>query len=117
VDLGPLNASNPSLRVMPELAAGGGQGGLSVLLATNLQLDLSSFEVGGAPLQPYVYGGLGLLVLTDPNPGRAEREAVLNLGYGVNFPVPGRSGGPRLFLEHQGIDLFDLNRLLIGIRF
>jgi hypothetical protein len=117
VDLGPLNASNPSLRVIPELAAGGGQGGLSVLLATNLQLDLSSFEVGGAPLQPYVYGGLGLLVLTDPNPGRAEREAVLNLGYGVNFPVPGRSGGPRLFLEHQGIDLFDLNRLLIGIRF
>ena len=102
---------------MPELAVGGGQGGLSVLLAGNLQLDLSSFDVGGAPLQPYVYGGLGFLVLTDPNPGRAEREAVLNLGYGVNFPVPGRDGGPRLFLEHQGIDFFDLNRLLIGIRF
>ena len=117
VDLGPLNANNPALRVMPELAVGGGQGGLSVLLAGNLQLDLSSFELGGAPLQPYVYGGLGLLVLTDPNPGRAEREAVLNLGYGVNFPVPGRSGGPRLFLEHQGIDFFDLNRLLVGIRF
>lgn len=117
VDMGPLNANNPALRVMPELAVGGGQGGVSVLLAGNLQLDLASFEVGGAPLQPYVYGGLGFLVLTDPNPGRAEREAVLNLGYGVNFPVPGRDGGPRLFLEHQGIDFFDLNRLLIGIRF
>ncbi|HEX6369625.1 MAG TPA: hypothetical protein VF006_11965 [Longimicrobium sp.] len=117
VDLGPLDPRNPSLRVMPELAVGGGQGGVSVLLAGNLQLDLSSFQLGGAPLQPYVYGGLGFLVLTDPNPGRAEREAVLNLGYGVNFPVPGRDGGPRLFLEHQGIDFFDLNRLLIGIRF
>ncbi|MBW3573083.1 MAG: hypothetical protein KY467_18460, partial [Gemmatimonadetes bacterium] len=117
LDLGPLNPRNPSLRVVPELAAGGGQGGMSVLLATNVQLDLASFRVGRAPLQPYAYGGLGFLVLTDPNPGRAEREAVLNLGYGVNFPVPRRDGGPRLFVEHQGIDLFDLNRLLIGIRF
>ncbi len=117
LDLGPLDPRNPALRVVPELAVGGGQGGMSVLLAINLQFDFSLVEVGGAPLQPYAYGGLGFLVLTDPNPGRAEREAVLNLGYGVNFPVPGRDGGPRLFLEHQGIDLFDLNRLLIGIRF
>jgi hypothetical protein len=42
---------------------------------------------------------------------------VLDLGYGVNFPMPGRTDGPRLFLEHQGIDFFDLNRLLLGIRF
>jgi hypothetical protein len=117
LDLGPLDPRNPSIRVVPELAVGGGQGGASVLLAGNVQLDLSTYQVGGAPLQPYVYGGLGLLVLTDPNPGRAEREAVLNLGYGVNFPVPGRDGGPRLFLEHQGIDLFDLNRLIVGMRF
>jgi hypothetical protein len=117
LDLGPLDARNPQLRVVPELAVGGGQAGMSVLLAGNLQYDFIPFEVGGAPLQPYVYGGLGLLALSDPNPGRAEREAVLNLGYGVNFPVPGRNGGPRLFLEHQAIDLFDLNRLILGIRF
>lgn len=117
LDLGPLDPRNPQLRVVPELAVGGGQGGMSVLLAGNLQYDFIPFRLRGTPLQPYGYGGLGLLVLTDPNPGRAEREAVLNLGYGVNFPVPGRSGGPRLFLEHQAIDLFDLNRLIIGIRF
>lgn len=117
LDLGPLDPRNTALRVVPELAIGGGQGGVSVLVAGNVQFDFDTFRVGGAPLQPYAYGGLGLLVLTDPNPGRAEREAVLNFGYGVNFPVPGRDGGPRLFLEHQGIDLFDLNRLLVGIRF
>ncbi|HEU4884245.1 MAG TPA: hypothetical protein VFT45_18465 [Longimicrobium sp.] len=117
LDLGPLDPRNPQLRVVPELAIGGGQGGMSVLLAGNLQYDFIPFELRGAPLQPYAYGGLGLFVLTDPNPGRAGREAVLNLGYGVNFPVPGRDGGPRLFLEHQAIDLFDLNRLIIGIRF
>jgi hypothetical protein len=116
LDLGPLNPRDPQLRVVPELAIGGGQGGMSVLLAGNLQYDFAAFEVRGAPLQPYAFGGLGLFVLSDPNPGRAEREAVLNLGYGVNFPVPGRDGGPRLFLEHQGIDFFDLNRLLIGVR-
>ncbi|HEX2210200.1 MAG TPA: hypothetical protein VHG93_21165 [Longimicrobium sp.] len=117
LDLGPLDPRNPALRVVPELALGGGQAGLSVLVAGNVQFDFASFRVGGAPLQPYGYGGLGFLILTDPNPGRAEREAVLNFGYGVNFPVPGRDGGPRLFLEHQGIDLFDLNRLIIGMRF
>lgn len=117
LDLGPLNPRDPQLRVVPELAIGGGQGGMSVLLAGNLQYDFAPLELRGAPVQPYAYGGLGLFVLSDPNPGRAKREAVLNLGYGVNFPVPGRDGGPRLFLEHQAIDLFDLNRLLIGIRF
>jgi hypothetical protein len=117
LDLGPLDPRNPQLRVVPELAIGGGQAGMSVLLAGNLQYDFSPFEFSDTPLQPYAYAGLGLFVLTDPNPGRAEREAVVNLGYGVNFPVPGRDGGPRLFLEHQAIDLFDLNRLLIGIRF
>ncbi|WP_420127721.1 hypothetical protein [Longimicrobium sp.] len=117
LDLGPLDPRNPQLRVVPELAVGGGQAGMSVLLAGNLQYDFIPLQVRGVPLQPYGYGGLGLLVLSDPNPGRAKREAVLNLGYGVNFPVPGRDGGPRLFLEHQAIDLFDLNRLILGIRF
>ena len=117
LDLGPLSPRSPALSVLPELAVGVGDGGVSVLLAGNLQYDFSSFRVGGAPFQPYAYGGLGLLVFTDPTPGRAEREAVLDLGYGVNFPMPGRDGGPRLFLEHQGIDFFDLNRLLIGVRF
>lgn len=117
LDLGPLDPRNPALRVMPELALGGGQAGLSVLLAGNVLYDFDTFQVSDVPVQPYAYGGLGFLVLTDPNPGRAEREAVLNLGYGVNVPVPYRTGGPRLFIEHQGIDLFDLNRLIVGLRF
>lgn len=117
LDLGPLDARNPAIRVAPELAIGGGQGGVSVLLAGNVQYDFSDFDVADTPVQPYAYGGLGFFVLTDPNPGRAGREAVLNLGYGASFPVPFRGGGPRMFIEHQGVDLFDLNRLLIGLRF
>jgi hypothetical protein len=41
---------------------------------------------------------------------------VLNLGYGFSAELPGERGG-RFFLEHQGIDLFDLNRVLVGLRF
>lgn len=117
LDLGPLDPRNPEIRVMPELAIGGGQAGVSVMLAGNVQYDFSDLELAGAPVQPYAYGGLGFFVLTDPNPGRAGREAVLNLGYGANFSFPGRPDGPRMFIEHQGVDLFDLNRLLIGLRF
>lgn len=117
LDLGPLDPGNPALRVAPELAVGGGQAGLSVLIAGNVLYDFDTFRLSDLPVQPYAYGGLGFFVLTDPNPGRAEREAVFNLGYGVNLPVPGGDGTPRLFIEHQGIDLFDLNRLLIGLRF
>ena len=117
LDLGPLSPRNPALSVVPELAIGGGDGGVSVLAAANLQYDFSALRLGGAPFQPYAYGGLGFLALTDPTAGRAKREAVLNLGYGASFPMPGRTDGPRLFLEHQGIDFFDLNRLLLGIRF
>ncbi|HEX2078238.1 MAG TPA: hypothetical protein VHG08_11035 [Longimicrobium sp.] len=117
VDLGPLDARRPALRVVPELAVGAGAGGASVLMAGNLQYEFPVFRLGGAPVQPYAYGGAGLFYLSDPPRGRANWEAVLNFGYGAAVPVPGRSGGPRLFLEHQGIDLFDLNRLLIGLRF
>ncbi|HEU0301166.1 MAG TPA: hypothetical protein VFR37_17000 [Longimicrobium sp.] len=117
VDLGPLDVRRPALRVVPELAVGAGAGGASVLLAGNLQYEFPVFELGGAPVQPYLSGGAGLFYLSEPPRGRASWEAVLNFGYGAAFPVPGRSGGPRLFLEHQGIDLFDLNRLLVGLRF
>jgi hypothetical protein len=117
VDLGPLDVRRPALRVVPELAVGAGAGGVSVLMAGNLQYEFPVFELGGAPVQPYVSGGAGLFYLSEPPRGRASWEAVLNFGYGAAFPVPGRSGGPRLFIEHQGIDLFDLNRLLIGLRF
>lgn len=117
VDLGPLDARRPALRVVPELAVGAGAGGASVLMAGNLQYEFPVFALGGAPVQPYVSAGAGLFYLSEPPRGRANWEAVLNFGYGAAMPVPGRSGGPRLFLEHQGIDLFDLNRLLIGLRF
>lgn len=116
VDLGPLRPSRPSLRILPELSAGFGQGGASVMLAGNFHYDLRTLRVRGAPVTPYVFGGPGVLFFTDPPRGRPAGEAVLNVGYGVTAPLPHLGAGRRFFLEHQGVDFFDLNRVLVGIR-
>jgi hypothetical protein len=116
VDLGPLSASRPALRLVPEAAIGFGEATNSVMISGHFQYDLKALSLRGTAVQPYAYAGPGFLFLGDPPRGRARTEAVLNLGYGIVVPVPNRGPRPRLFLEHQGVDLFDLNRLVIGLR-
>jgi hypothetical protein len=116
LDLGPLDAARPAVRLMPEAALGLGQGGASMMLSANVAYEAARLRVGGVALQPYGYAGAGLFYLADPPRGRTGTEAVVNFGYGALLPVPNRSRG-EFFIEHQGVDLFDLNRLLIGLRF
>lgn len=116
LDLGPFDPARPAVRLMPEAALGLGQGGASVLLAGNVAYEVSTLEVRGVSVQPYGYAGAGFFFLGDPPAGRPKTEAVVNFGYGAVLPVPNRSRG-EFFIEHQGVDLFDLNRLLIGLRF
>jgi hypothetical protein len=116
LDLGPFDAARPEVRLMPEAALGLGQGGASVMLVANVAYEAARVRVRGVPVQPYGYAGAGFFFLGDPPSGRPGREAVVNLGYGAVLPVPNRSRG-EFFIEHQGVDLFDLNRLLVGLRF
>lgn len=116
VDLGPLNPSRPALRLVPEASIGLGEAAGSVLIAGNVQYDLDTISLRGTAIRPYAYAGPGFLFLGDPPRGRARTEAVLDVGYGLVVPVPNRGPRPRVFIEHQGIDLFDLNRLIIGLR-
>ncbi|HYW13074.1 MAG TPA: hypothetical protein VE871_14035 [Longimicrobium sp.] len=116
MDLGPFDPARPAVRLMPEAALGIGEGGVSVMLAGNVAYEAAVLRVRDVPVQPYGYVGAGFLFLGDPPQGRPGREAVLNVGYGAVLPVPNRSRG-EFFIEHQGVDLFDLNRLLIGLRF
>jgi hypothetical protein len=115
-DLGPLSASRPALRLVPEAAIGFGEATNSVMIAGHFQYDVNTIDLSGASIIPYGYAGPGFLFLGDPPRGRARTEAVLNFGYGIVVPVPNRGPRPRLFIEHQGVDLFDLNRLIIGLR-
>jgi hypothetical protein len=115
-DLGPLSASRPALRLVPEAAIGFGEATNSVMIAGHFQYDLDTVTLRGTSIIPYGYAGPGFLFLGDPPRGRAKTEAVLNFGYGIVVPVPNRGPRPRVFIEHQGVDLFDLNRLIIGLR-
>lgn len=116
LDLGPFDAARPAIRLIPEAALGLGEGGVSVMLAGNVAYEADGMRLGGVALEPYAYAGAGFLYISDPPLGRPGAEAVVNLGYGAVMPIPNRSRG-EFFVEHQGVDLFDLNRLLVGLRF
>ncbi|HEX2203055.1 MAG TPA: hypothetical protein VHG91_07145 [Longimicrobium sp.] len=116
LDLGPLNPRRPSLRVVPEAALGLGEANHSLLLAANLQYEFRDLRVAGVPFQPHVYAGPGILFMGDPPRGRAGTEAVLDVGYGISARLPHRGARRRFFIEHQGVDLFDLNRVIVGLR-
>jgi hypothetical protein len=115
LDLGPFTAERPEIRLVPEAALGLGQGGQSVMLAANVAYEPDGYLLAGRTLRPYGYAGAGFLFIAKPPVNRPGREAVVNLGYGLAFPVPNHPA--EFFVEHQGIDLFDLNRLIVGVRF
>jgi hypothetical protein len=116
LDLGPFDPARPGVRLVPEAALGVGDGGSSVMIAANVEYQASYLQVRGVPVQPYGYAGAGFLFIKDPPVNRASVEAVVNFGYGAALPVPNRDRG-EFFVEHQGVDFFDLNRILVGLRF
>jgi hypothetical protein len=91
--------------------------GTSVMGAANIQYELPAFEVSGRNFFPVARLGLGFFRFSDED--ESATEGVLNLTYGFSTPI----GGPtltgerrHLFVEHQGLDLFDFNRLLVGVQ-
>jgi hypothetical protein len=89
------------------------------------------YELGGVALgvlgdvRPHVALGLGLLHSAGTIGARRGTDLVLDPAYGLTFdPAPVRPllraltvGGvmPGLLVEHQGVGLFDINRLVLGI--
>lgn len=120
-DFGRLTRAVP-IHLVPELALGVGEAGASYMLAANGQYLLPTLSpTRGLMLEPRISLGLGVLWLTDAPASRPRQEGVLNLGYGIAGDLSnlfGTSGSYELegFLEHQGVDLFDLHRLLLGVR-
>ena len=119
-DAGPLNWQAPGVRFVPELAVGFGSGGQSTMIVGNALYRFGTFQLSSLPaLTPHVVGGLGLLNFSDRVGSRDGLEAVVNLGYGVSFPLGNWSlagSRPVLQVEHQGVDFFNLNRLLVGLQ-
>lgn len=119
-DLGSPFVRHPDVRLVPELAFSAFGGTTTMMLAGNFQYRFPRFRFGGdMNIVPHLGAGAGLINFREEIGTRSGYEGVLNLGYGATLPMDaiglGRTGS-QLFIEHQGIDLYSLHRLLIGIQ-
>lgn len=110
-NFGPVTRTS-KFSLKPELVLGFGDGTTSYMLAANLQYDFGSLRDSGS-FAPYFSVGAGFLGFSEAQDGRSKSEGVLNLAYGLNAQF----GRQIYFLEHQGIDLYDLHRVNLGMRF
>lgn len=116
LDFGALSPAVPGFRLVPELAFGFGDGGTSTYLAANALYELGPiFRV-----RPRVSLGAGLLNFSSPVGSRNGLDVVVTPAYGASLPFNAlrRFGGsrvPELVVEHQGIGLFDVNRVIVGL--
>ncbi|HSJ63605.1 MAG TPA: outer membrane beta-barrel protein, partial [Gemmatimonadaceae bacterium] len=121
LDLGAISTGLTEIDFIPELAIGVGSGATSLHIAGNARYRFGGWQVNGLGLvRPYGQLGLGLLNFSNNVHGRDGLDLVINAGYGVTAESPGPrgfaySGARELFIEHQGIGFFGLNRLLVGL--
>jgi hypothetical protein len=107
MELGPV-ASKASLDFMPEVAVGVVDE-TSLLIAANVRWSLGH-AMKLESVNPYVYGAPGLLFFSKETDKRDKAEGILNFGYGISKDF----GKWTFFLEHQGVDIFSLHRILAG---
>jgi hypothetical protein len=125
-DLGDMFSSISGLRFVPEIAFGHGSGGTTSLVAANAMYQLGIVGLGRiGNVRPHASMGVGLLTFSEPIASRRGTDVVLNPAYGLSVdPSFARPvlrtftlGGvmPALLVEHQGVGLFDVNRLVLGL--
>lgn len=118
-DLGPIGKLNSAIHFAPEIAFGAGSGGRSTMIVGNLQYMFRKLRLGATrTIQPHITGGLGVLNFSDRVGSRDGLEGIINLGYGASVPLMKNTtnrAAPVLTVEHQGVDFFQLNRLLVGL--
>ena len=120
LDIGTITAKEEKLRLVPEFALGLGGGGVSVMAVMNAEYLIADIETRKYRLIPYARMGFGVLGFGGDIAER-DTEGVLNFTYGLS--VDPRKiglfrgiGNPAVFVEHQIIDLFDLNRISLGFQ-
>ena len=97
--------------VFPVLAGfKGGKGVATFLGAANLQFPFGNLG-GSHQWSPYAYAGMGLLSVDVDD--ESDTDLTVNFGLGMDA----RFGRWAPFVEYQGIRGFDLNRILLGLRF
>lgn len=108
LDLGRISPNSP-LSFVPEFELGVIDE-TSYMVTGNVRWDISSLRVAES-ISPYISAGFGLLSFSKSVEGRDKSEGVLNLSYGLSKNFGDYIG----FIEHQGVDLYSLHRLLVGV--
>lgn len=99
------------LRIAPEFASSISSNNADFLAATGLQTKLIRIKVGETrKLVSYGRVGAGILWTQD-----APTQTLLIGAYGLTLESVENPLGTRLFVEHQGLDLFKKNRILLGL--
>ncbi len=128
LDLGEVSPSLPGFHLVPELAFGFGGGGTSTYVAGNLLYEFGGVRLGPlGRVRPRASLGAGFINFGGRVGGRDGLDIVLTPAYGVTTDLPAIGGvlralsaagrTPELLVEHQGIDFFDVNRLVIGLTY
>jgi hypothetical protein len=104
-DLGPVTTGS-AFDLVPEVAFGLGDGNTTVLVSGNLQYPITTIGTRYA-ITPFVEAGGGVF---------SETVLALNAGYGASFRFSPGNANLNAFVEHQGVNMFDRNRFLFGLR-
>lgn len=106
--LGPI-ARNSPFRFVPEFSVGVIDE-TSIMAVANLRYESPQLRIADV-YQPFFSAGFGILRFDGDVKGRDQTEGVLNVSYGVSRDFGSYIG----FIEHEGVDLFNVNRLLVGL--
>jgi hypothetical protein len=113
-DAGPIFGLS-ALRFVPDFAIGLGSE-VSISLAAGAQYNFPLFRLNAeSAIRPHLRGSLGFVGAS----GDIDSHFGVGVAYGLTYAGRNNladSRRPQLFIEHQGIDFFDANRFVLGLR-
>lgn len=104
VNFGPITP-NSRIDFLPEVAFGIGEDDPTLLVAANLRYSFGSTG-GDFEIRPYVTAGAGFF---------SRSFLAVNAALGTSFDLRNGLDAPRAFVEYQGVNLYERNRLLVGV--
>lgn len=113
VDLGPPVKSAPWLRLMTDVGVGVGSVGTVTVVGLLGEARLGRY----GRFEPFAEAGSSLVNRSEPTTSHASGLSLSpDLGFGARIRVGSLTdnGHGRLFIVNRGVDLFRLNRLLVG---
>lgn len=100
------------VNIVPEFASTMGKKDASLLMNLSLEAHIVKIHIGtNSNIVPMIRVGEGILWTQSTD----KLWTGLNLAYGITLESVANPTGTKLFIEHQGIDAFKENRIIVGL--